>query len=126
MVISKQRPKEDKKREQRITDAIVVDAYNEVERAFGWYSYLDERIAFPFTGECFKKRKISPLRKGETVEIVGMSEEDDCMREIFVQIKWQDREMGIPLEQIKPLRVDKETKEAIEDWHYWMSMGYMF
>ena len=48
------------------------------------------------------------------------------MREMFVQVKWQDRELGIPLEKIKPLKVDKETKEAIEDWHYWMEMAYMF
>jgi hypothetical protein len=122
----KQRSKEDKKREERIRHSIVIDAYNEVERALGWYCYLEETIAFPFTGECVKKRRISPLRKGETVEIVEMSEEDDCMREIFVQIKWQGREMGIPLEQIKPLKVDKATKESIEDWHYWMAMGYMF
>jgi Calcium binding len=124
--MAKQRSKEDKKREQRITDNIVVDAYDEVERALGWYYYLEEMISFPFTGECVKKRNISPLRKGETVEVVGMSEDDDCTREIFVQIRWQGREMGIPLVQIKPLKVDKETKEAIEDWHYWMAMGYMF
>jgi hypothetical protein len=124
--MSRQRPKEDKKREQRITYNIVVDAYDEVERALGWYYYLEEVIAFPFTGECIRERKVSPLRKGDKVEVVGMSEEDDCMREIFVQIKWQGREMGIPLEQIKPLKVDQDTKQAIEDWHYWMAMGYMF
>src|SRR5574341_599328 len=79
MVMAKQRPKEDKKREQRITYSIVVDAYNEVERALGWYYYLEETIAFPFAGECIKERKVSPLRKAETVEVVGMSEEDDCI-----------------------------------------------
>jgi hypothetical protein len=60
------------------------------------------------------------------VEVVGMSEEDDCMREMFVQIKWQGREMGIPLAQIKPVKSDKETKQAIEDWQNSVAMGYMF
>ena len=119
-------PKEDKKREERITDNIVVDAYGEDERALGWYCYLEERIAFPFTGECIEKRSISPLRKGEQVEVVGMSRENDCLNEMFIQINWQGREMGIPLAQIKPLKVNKDTKEAIEDWHYWVMMGYMF
>ncbi|MEO7841559.1 MAG: calcium-binding protein [Anaerolineales bacterium] len=119
-------PKEDKKREERITDNIVVDAYGEDERALGWYCYLEERIAFPFTGECIEKRGISPLRKGEQVEVVGMSKENDCLNEMFIQINWQGREMGIPLAQIKPLKVNKDTKEAIEDWHYWVMMGYMF
>jgi len=117
---------ENKKREERIHDSIVVDAYGEDERALSWYYYLEEKIAFPFTGECTEKRGISPLRKDEQVEVIGMSKEDDCANEIFVQIKWQGREMGIPLAQIKPVKVDQETKEAIEDWHYWMAMGYMF
>jgi hypothetical protein len=41
--MARQRPKEDKKLEHRITYDIVVDAYNEVERAPGWYCYLDSR-----------------------------------------------------------------------------------
>jgi len=118
--------KENKTREQRIMNEATVDAYGEIERALGWYYYLEERIAFPFTGECIEKRGISLLRKGEQVEVIGMSDEDDCMHEMFVQIKWQGREMGIPLAQIKPLNVDKNTIEAIEDWHYWVTMGYMF
>ena len=118
--------KENKTREQRIMNEATVDAYGEIERALGWYYYLEERIAFPFTGECIGKRGISLLRKDEQVEVIGMSDEDDCMHEMFVQIKWQGREMGIPLAQIKPLKVDKDTKEAIEDWHYWVTMGYMF
>jgi len=127
------RPKEDKRREERIHYGIVVDAYGEDERALSWYYYIEEKITFPFTGECTEKRGISPLRKGEQVEVIGMSKEDDCTSEIFVQIKWQGREMGIPLAQTKPVKVDPETseavlwtKEAIEDWHYWMAMGYMF
>lgn len=118
--------KEDKKREERIIHSIVVDAYGEDERALGWYYYLEERIAFPFTGECIENRGISPLRKGEQVEVISMSKEDDCTSEIFVQIKWQGREMGIPLAQIKPVKVDPDTKEAIQDWQYWAAMGYMF
>jgi len=118
--------KEDKKREERITYGIVVDAYGEEERAISWYYYLEEKITFPFTGECIEKRGVSPLRKGEQVEVLGMSKEDDCTNEIFIQIKWQGREMGIPLAQIKPVKVDPDSKEAIEDWHYWIAMGNMF
>ena len=25
---------------------------------------------------------------------------------------------------LKGLRVDEETREAIEDWHYWVGQGY--
>ena len=42
------RLKDNKARERRIEMEIVVDAYNESERALGWYYYLEERLKFPF------------------------------------------------------------------------------
>ena len=41
------RPKENKKREGRITEEVVVDAYNEEERAMGWYYYAADNIRLP-------------------------------------------------------------------------------
>jgi len=117
---------EDPVREERIMMEIVVDAYGEYERAIGWHCYLDDKLAFPFMAKCFVERNISPLRKDEKVKVFGMSPEDDCMREMFVQIEWQGREMGVPLVQLKPIGVDDETRQAIEDWHYWVEMGYEF
>ena len=34
--------------------------------------------------------------------------------------------MGVPLAQLKPLKTDKETKQAVEDWQYWKARGYQF
>jgi hypothetical protein len=118
--------KEDAIREERIMMEIVVDAYGEDERAIGWHCYLDDNLSFPFNAECITERRTSPLRKGEKVKVLDMSPEDDCMKEIFVQIEWQGREMGVPLAQLKPIDVDSQTEEAVEDWHYWMEMGYEF
>jgi hypothetical protein len=118
--------KEDPIREERITMEIVVDTYGEYERAIGWYCYLDDILAFPFKAECITERKISPLRKGEKVKVLSMSSDDDCMKEMFVQIEWQGREMGVPLMQLKPIGVDSEIRQAVEDWHYWVEMGYEF
>ena len=42
------KPKRDETREERISMEIVVDAYNEQERAMGWYCYLEEKLSFPF------------------------------------------------------------------------------
>ena len=36
------------KARERIELEAVVDAYNESERAMGWYYYLEERLKFPF------------------------------------------------------------------------------
>jgi hypothetical protein len=76
----------DEAREERITMEAVVDAYGEDEQAMGWYYYLEGKIQFPFTATCITKRSISPLSQGVKVEVVGMSDEDECMREMFVEI----------------------------------------
>jgi hypothetical protein len=120
------RPEKDEVREERIHMEIVVDAYGEEERAIGWHCYLHDTLTFPFKAECVTERKTSPLRNGEKVKVLDMSPEDDCMREIFVQIEWQGREMGVPLAQLQPIDVDSQTQEAVEDWHYWVNMGYEF
>ena len=40
---------------------VVVDCYDEHERAMGWYYYLDGHLQFPFTANCVTRRAISPL-----------------------------------------------------------------
>jgi hypothetical protein len=127
---------EDKIREERIVMEIIVDAYGPEEQAMGWYSYLDDKLSFPFKARCIAARRISPLKVGEEVEVIGMAPEDDCMHEMFVEIRWSDRTLAVPLAQIEPLEPDEEaeefdedwpydeTREAIEDWHYWVARGY--
>jgi hypothetical protein len=118
------RIEKDEAREHRIEMEIIVDAYGPGEQALGWYCYLEDKLTFPFQAQCIKERRISPLKVGETVEIVGMPPEDDCMHEIFVEVHWLDRTLGVPLSQLKALEVDDETQEAIEDWNYWVARRY--
>ena len=82
------RPKENKEREYRISGEVVVDAYNEEERAMGWCYYAADNIAFPFKARCCCKRSTSPLKVGEIFEVLGMADADDCSRELLVLIKW--------------------------------------
>ena len=42
--MGKKKAKRDEEREQRITDEIVVDCYNEDERATGWSCYLGDQL----------------------------------------------------------------------------------
>jgi len=63
--------KRNKQRERRIQQEIVVDAHNAEEQAMGWYYYLEEQLRFPFRAKCVASRAISPLRKGQEVDIVG-------------------------------------------------------
>jgi len=116
----------DKKREHRITYDIIVDCYNEEERATGWHCYLEESLKFPFQAECIKARPGSPLRKGETVKVIAISDIELCLHEMFIDIEWSGRTLAVPLEQLKPIKANKKTIEAIEDWHYWKRMGYEY
>ena len=85
------KPKRDETREERIDMEIVVDAYNEEERAIGWYCYLGDTLNFPFLTRCIKERPTSPLEFGDEVEVVGMAPQDECEREMFVEIRQKQK-----------------------------------
>jgi hypothetical protein len=118
--------KPDQRREQRIEREIVVDAYEAEERAMGWYSYLEDQVRFPFPAKCISPRAISPLGKGQEVEVLALAPPDECEHEMFVMITWEDRTLAVPLAQLEAGRADKPTRQAVEDWHYWVEHGYEF
>ena len=117
---------ENAEREKRLYDEIIVDAYDEYERAAGWYYYLDDKITFPFKAKVIKKSGISPLNEGEEVSVLGMADQNECNDKIFVEIEWEGRNFSVPLEQLYPVNADEDTVEAVEDWHYWVDEDYCF
>jgi hypothetical protein len=122
----KKKAKKEPAREKRIDMEIVVDAYDALEQAMGWYYYLEDNLKFPFPATCARKRDISPLKLKEKVEVVGMPSIDECEWEMFVAILWEGRQFSVPLDQLECIGGDKKTKQAISDWHYWVSQGYQF
>lgn len=118
--------KQEPAREERISMEIVVDAYDAWEQAMGWYYYMENSLKFPFPASCARKRDISPLKLKEKVEVVGLPSEDECEKEMFVTILWQDRSFSVPLDQLKCECRDRKAKQAVEDWHYWVTQGYRF
>ncbi|MDD5673392.1 MAG: calcium-binding protein [Chitinivibrionales bacterium] len=118
--------KENKDRERRITYEIVVDCYNEEESSTGWHCYLEESLKVPFQAECIKRKPGSPLRKGEIIKIIAMSDLDLCSHEMIVDIELLGRKFAVPLDQLRPIKANKKTIEAVEDRHYWKKMGYEF
>ena len=118
--------KKNAERENRIAEEIIVDAYGPEEQAMGWYYYLEDKLHFPFTATCVAERAISPLRKGDEVEILGMAPEKECQHEMFVMMRWERQGLAIPLSQVRPItEADNDTREAVRDWHYWIDQGYM-
>ena len=101
----------DEEREERIIMEIVVDAYGPEEQAMGWYYYLEATLQFPFTAICTSQRRISPLKESTIVEVVGMAPEDECEREMFVEIEWDGDTLTIPLTQLDAPDADAEPNK---------------
>jgi hypothetical protein len=125
--MANRKPTQNSDREERIAMEIIVDAYGPEEQAMGWYYYLEETLHFPFTAICNSKRAISPLRVKDEVDVIGIAPEEECEREMFVTIRWERDGLAVPLSQLSPIsETDTETIQAVEDWHYWVQMGYQF
>ena len=124
----KARPKTktDEDREHRIQMEILADAHDDQECAMGWYAYLQEKLRFPFLTTCIARRAISPLLVGDEVEAIGMAPEEECGHEVFVMMPWERHGLAVPLSQLKVTHVDEQTREAVEDWHYWVKKGNRF
>ncbi len=121
------KPDRDEARDDRISMEIIPDAHDEEERAMSWYSYLEDTLSFPFPTRCTKERAISPLRVGDEVEVVGKAPEDECRHEIFVELPWEHRRaLALPLSQLMVVHGNGATRQAVEDWHYWVGMGNEF
>ena len=120
------KPKKDPVREDRIDNEAIADANGPEEQVMGWYYYLDDKIRFPFQAKCIAPKVVSPLRKGETVEVQGMAPEDACSVDMLVLIRWRGRTMAVPLSQLVAIDPDQSAAEAIGDWHYWVAQGYCF
>ena len=120
------RMKKNEAREHRIAMEAVVDAYDEIERAMGWYYYLEGKLTLPFRARCVAKRAFSPLKIGEEVDVLAMAPEEECESEMFVTIDYGGDRFAAPLAQLECLSTSEETAEAVGDWHYWVAQGYQF
>jgi hypothetical protein len=120
------RVKRDDHREERIDMEILVDAYTEEERAMGWYYYLADTVTFPFQATCVQDHHKSPLEEHEMVEVLDLSPENTCLREIYVDVQRNGQQLSVPLAQLKAISADEDTQEALDDWHYWVGRGYGF
>ena len=116
------RPREEA-REQRIQWQIVPDAHDAEEQAAGWCAYLEDTLHFPFLTRCRAERASSPLRLNAEVEVMGVAPDE---HDVFVEVRWAGRTLAIPLIQLEVLDADVLTRQAVEDWHYWVERGYQW
>jgi hypothetical protein len=70
--------------------------------------------------------KYTPQESGERTKVLGMSGENLCENDMFVDILWKDKTLAMPLALVLPVKADVDTDEAVRDWHYWKDHGYLF
>jgi len=74
-------------------------------------------MRFPFQAKCIASMVVSPLRKGETVELRRMAPEEASAGDMLVLIRWESRNLATPLSQLAATDADESTIVAIGDWH---------
>ncbi len=86
----------------------------------GWYAYLEDNLNVPFQAEW----------DGENVEVVAMSDEEECEEEMRVDVRYSEGNspdvFSVSLSEIEPVDTDEMTTEAISDRKYWVERGYDF
>ena len=50
----------------------------------------------------------------------------ECDREMFVSIRLGKRKLAVRLAPFEAIEADDETREAVEDWLYWVGRLYQF
>jgi hypothetical protein len=73
-----------------------------------------------------KQDKRREQRIEQEIVVVDLAPAQECEHEMFVMITWEDRRLAVPLAQLETIRADKATRQAVEDWHYWVEQGYEF
>lgn len=64
-----------------------------------------------------------PLKSGEIVTVTDMVA-NDRGHNMLAEIDFQGRTLGVPLAQRQAIGGHERTRQAIEDWHYWVVRGY--
>jgi hypothetical protein len=93
-------------------DEAIVEAYGPEERAVGWYHYLESKLTFPYMACCAISRTVSPLKKGELVEVRRMAPEDACSSDMLVRMRWQSRNLAVPSSQLIAVDPNEAAAEA--------------
>jgi hypothetical protein len=65
-------------------------------------------------------------QKGETVEALRLAPEEACTGDMLVLIRWQDRNVAIPLSQLTAIDEDESTDQGIADWQYVKATAALF
>jgi hypothetical protein len=109
----------DEKREHRIRNEAIPDAFGEEEVAMSWYYYMAENLEFPIKAKV-KLRSRGGKTEEKAVKIVEIdpkSETSLTLRLGITEVK-SDRVQYISPEEIVRINTSDENLEVLNDWLY--------
>lgn len=52
----------------------------------------------------------SPLVLKEIVKVIDLAKEEECLHDMFVKVKWNNREFSVPISQLEAAQeIDDQT-----------------
>lgn len=112
-------------RENRLASFLADAPPGSPEAQEAWVAFLERTLRFPFTGQCRFEWEVNHLTQGDIVSVTGLARNEPRVGHVFVRVMNGQRSIPIPLFQLAPFLADPETKQAVEDWHYWVERGYL-
>jgi hypothetical protein len=88
-----------------------------VDRGCHFYNLKTNRVSL-FRPRCVASRAVPPLRRGENGRGGRLAAEDACKHDMLVLVRWQGRNVAVPVSQLAAIDPGESTAEAIGDWHY--------
>ena len=102
---------EQKARWEAMIDEAIVDCYGEYEEFAGILATLEDRLEFPFQAKVL----------GETVEVIGLEEEQSSERRgVVANVRKRGRQYTIALADLEALEPDTETADWLAAYRYWL------
>ena len=111
--------KDDENRTYRIRTQVTSLGRNAEQKFSAWHLYLKNKLKFPFDG-LWKHTFYSDPEKVIVIELLDLETCQDAY-DILVKVQNQGIVSEKPLFSIiEVLTADDNTKEAVEDWHFWI------
>jgi hypothetical protein len=102
---------EQKTRWEAMIDEATVDCYDEYEEFAGMLATLEDRLGFPFQAKVL----------GETVEVIGLDEEQSSERRgVVARVRRGGGQYAVALADLEPVEKDTETAEWLAAYRYWL------
>jgi Calcium binding/KTSC domain len=107
-------------RENRITNEVIVDCYDDSEIAEAWFVYLNDEVTFPFLAVVRLPQKGGQTIE-KTMEVVCMDTDAHDSRSLRICIAEpeEDDVQMVSLSALVKVDTTPENLQVLNDWLYW-------